>query len=45
MSSIWAKECMLMIVSVLSALTLTTPPLWREKVVVYYLLVYFIIII
>ena len=35
MSSIWAKGCVLMIVFVLSE-DMTTPPWWREKVMVYY---------
>ena len=34
-SSIWAKECILMIVCVIW-LDMTTPPWWREKVMIYY---------
>ena len=35
MSSVWAKRCMLMIMCVVW-LGMTTPPWWREKVMVYY---------
>ena len=34
-SSMWAKGCMLVIVCV-TFLDMTTPPWWREKVMVYY---------